>query len=61
MVMLGVAFKGVFLFLQEVLVADVMQLTLLRHPQPILPADGQPGPGELLRSGLLRADGAVHQ
>ncbi len=30
MVMLGVAFKGVFLFLQEVLVADVMQLTLLR-------------------------------
>ncbi len=27
-VMLGVAFKGVFLFLQEVLVADVMQLTL---------------------------------
>ena len=30
MVMLGVAFKGLFLFLQEVLVADVMQLTLLR-------------------------------
>jgi ATP-binding cassette, subfamily B, bacterial MsbA len=30
MVMLGVAIKGVFLFLQEVLVADVMQLTLLR-------------------------------
>ena len=30
MVMLGVAFKGVFLFLQEVLVADVMQLTLFR-------------------------------
>ncbi len=30
MVMLSVAFKGVFLFLQEVLVADVMQLTLFR-------------------------------
>ncbi len=30
MVMLGVAFKGVFLFLQETLVADVMQLTLFR-------------------------------
>jgi ABC-type multidrug transport system fused ATPase/permease subunit len=28
MVMLGVAFKGLFMFLQEVLVADVMQLTL---------------------------------
>jgi ABC-type multidrug transport system fused ATPase/permease subunit len=30
LVMLGVAFKGLFLFLQEVLVADVMQLTLFR-------------------------------
>ena len=30
MVMVGVACKGVFMFLQEVLVADVMQLTLLR-------------------------------
>jgi ABC-type multidrug transport system fused ATPase/permease subunit len=30
MVMTGVAIKGVFLFLQEVLVADVMQLTLFR-------------------------------
>jgi ABC-type multidrug transport system fused ATPase/permease subunit len=28
LVMLGVAFKGLFVFLQEVLVADVMQLTL---------------------------------
>ena len=28
LVMLGVAFKGFFMFLQEVLVADVMQLTL---------------------------------
>ncbi len=30
LVMLGVALKGFFMFLQEVLVADVMQLTLLR-------------------------------
>lgn len=30
MVMTGVAIKGVFLFMQEVLVADVMQLTLFR-------------------------------
>jgi ABC-type multidrug transport system fused ATPase/permease subunit len=30
MVMVGVALKGFFMFLQEVLVADVMQLTLLR-------------------------------
>ena len=33
LVMLGVALKGFFMFLQEVLVADVMQLTPLRHPQ----------------------------
>ena len=33
----------------------------LRHPQPLLPPDDQPGPRQLLRPGLRRADGAVHQ
>ena len=61
MVMLGVAFKGVFLFLQEVPGRGRHAVDPLAHPQPLFPADGQPGPGELLRSGFLRADGAVHQ
>ena len=61
LVMLGVALKGFFMFLQEVLVADVMQLTLFDIRNLLLPPDDEPGPGQLLRPGLLRADGAVHQ
>ena len=35
--MLGVAVKGFFMFLQEVLVADVMQLTLFDIRNYVLP------------------------
>ena len=61
LVMLGVALKGFFMFLQEVLVADVMQLTLFDIRNDVLPAHDQPRSGELLRPGLVRADGPVHE
>ena len=52
--------KGVFLFLQEVLVADMTQLTLFDIPQQVLPQDVGPRPLQVQRAGLGRAAGAVH-
>ena len=59
--MLRGVLKGFFMFLQEVLVADVMQLTLFDIRNLFFRRTINLDLGELLRPGLLRADGPVHQ
>ena len=61
LVMLGVAVKGFFMFLQEVLVADVMQLTLFDIRNMFFRRIDQPRSGQLFRPGFVGTDGPVHE
>ena len=61
LVMLGVAVKGFFMFLQEVLVADVMQLTLFDIRNLFFRRTINLDLASFSDQGSVGADGPVHQ